>query len=343
MRVSKGGEGKNLEKSLVIPEIIRFDRCLENWRRGYFNVLIIRKVGMGDVLMSAFVSRAIKRKYPESVLSFYTSSFMKDLLERFDWIDDVVADDKELINEPNENFDLVIDLRGVIDYLPFCNLKPRIDLFADRASVELLEEDYKFRFVASEEETKSARSIFNECGRGKKKLVLSTHAQAEIRTWEYGLEFADVMSDVFDVYLVHSEPVGFEGDGVYDLGGRTTVGDLVGLVGESDVVVSSDSGVMHLAGCMDIPFVGIFGPIPPKFRVKHYNHHVSLYLSDLECTPCWDWQRCACDVDSKFKGKTDIGHHWYNGVKIVRRFKRCMKDISVEMVTNAVWELLEGN
>jgi len=325
---------------LLIDEVRRFDKCLANWREGFFNLLVVRMVGLGDVMSCVVVTRALKRKYPESVITFYTSSSIEDFLKRFNWLYDVVSDGYEELSRIEDQYDLTVDLRGVIDYLPWCDKAPRIDLFARRLGVELEMEDYKFRFEASAEEKQFARDVFEDKGRGKRKMILSSNAQAEIRTWDLTLDFADVVSETFDVYLVHSKSVGFESEGVYDLGGLTTVGQLCGLVSESDVLVTPDTGVMHLAGWMGKPFVSVFGPIPPQFRVGHFDKHIDLWRGDLECAPCWDWQKCACDIDKRFKAKTDIGHHWDNGFLIERVYKHCMKGITVEMVQEAVESLL---
>lgn len=53
------------------------------------------------------------------------------------------------------------------------------------------------------------------------------------------------------------------GEGVTDLGGRTTIGELAAVLEVCDVVVANDSGGMHLAAAVGTPVVAIFGGTDP--------------------------------------------------------------------------------
>ncbi len=47
---------------------------------------------------------------------------------------------------------------------------------------------------------------------------------------------------------------------VVDLTGRTTLGELIGVLARADVVVANDSGAMHVAAALNRPVVAVFGP-----------------------------------------------------------------------------------
>ncbi len=340
MKTSGGKKEKDRKEGLLIVDTVKFDKTLENLKKGFYTILVIREVGLGDVLTCAIATKALKRKYPESKIIFYTSPPYEEFMKRFSWLSLVVSKETCDLNSVIENFDynLILDLRGVIDYLPYCEKAPRINLFSQRMGVDLLKEDWKYRFKPTPKEINCANGIFEKYGNGRKRLVLAPVAQAKIRTWDYALEFADEISQEYDVYLVHSNPIGFSSDAIFDLGG-TSVESLGGILYKSDIVVTPDTGVMHLAGWMGIPFVSLFGSIPPNFRIKHFDNYIAIYLRHLECVPCWDWQTRACNVAKDVAHKTDVAHHWVNGVKKIRKYKRCLKDISVEMVCEAVKKL----
>ncbi len=344
MKTGANSKSKNIvarkKDSILIQQVRNFDKTIANFKRGFYTILVIREVGLGDVLTCVMVTQSLKRKYPESKIIFYTSPPYQNFLKRFSWLNDVLSKENCDLDKVITNYDynLILDLRGVIDYLPFCEKAPRIDLFAKRMGTDLVDADRKFRFKPYTREINRAKAIFKKHGNGRKRLVIAPVAQADIRTWDYALEFADEVSEEYDVYLVHSKPIGFTSESIFDLGG-TSMGDLAGLVYQADIVVTPDTGVMHLAGWMNVPFVALFGSIPPNFRIKHFDNYIALYLSVLECVPCWDWQKRACNVADEVAHRTDVGHHWENGVKKIRRFKRCLKDISVEMVYEAVKKL----
>lgn len=85
-------------------------------------------------------------------------------------------------------------------------------------------------------------------------------------------------------------------------------------VERSDVLVSTDSGVRHFAAAFDVPCVTLFGPSDPRWSHNYHAREQRLRI-DLACSPCG---RRTCP----------LRHH------------RCMRDISVDQVLQAVAERL---
>jgi heptosyltransferase-2 len=108
--------------------------------------------------------------------------------------------------------------------------------------------------------------------------------------------------------------------GIVDLVGQTTVIDLVGLFGKCDLVVTHDSGPMHLAALAGVPIVALFGPTDPaSFAPRAKNVRVIRASVELACRPCYDgseYAKCSENV--------------------------CMRLISVTEVLTAVDDLLAG-
>lgn len=99
-----------------------------------------------------------------------------------------------------------------------------------------------------------------------------------------------------------------------NLGGRTSLRELACLYRQAALVVTTDSGPMHLAAAMGTPVVALFGPTDPA-RTGPYGPGHRVIRGALPCMPCF---RRRCDDP------------------------RCMRGISVEMVFTAVREgLLE--
>jgi heptosyltransferase-1 len=97
-----------------------------------------------------------------------------------------------------------------------------------------------------------------------------------------------------------------------NLGGRTTLRELACIYREADLLVTTDSGPMHLAAAVGTPVVALFGPTDPA-RTGPYGSGNRIVRKGLCCSPCF---RKRCETP------------------------RCMTDISVEEVFTAVKEML---
>jgi 3-deoxy-D-manno-octulosonic-acid transferase/heptosyltransferase-1 len=92
------------------------------------------------------------------------------------------------------------------------------------------------------------------------------------------------------------------------LEGQTTLKDLAYVYRLSALLVTTDSGPMHIAAAVGTPTVALFGPTDPR-RTGPYGRNHIVIRKEMECSPC-------------FKKRCDT--------------KQCMKDIAVEEVLEAV-------
>lgn len=70
-----------------------------------------------------------------------------------------------------------------------------------------------------------------------------------------------------------------------NLAGETTLRDLAEIYGRARLVVTTDSGPMHLAAAMGTPAVALFGPTDPRRTGPFGENHVVI-RKDLPCSPC---------------------------------------------------------
>lgn len=75
-----------------------------------------------------------------------------------------------------------------------------------------------------------------------------------------------------------------------NLAGETTLKMLAALYAEADMLVSTDTGPMHLAAAAGTPVVALIGPTAP-WRTGPYGSGHQIVRAELECAPCYK-RRC---------------------------------------------------
>ncbi|MBN2206507.1 MAG: lipopolysaccharide heptosyltransferase II [Candidatus Aminicenantes bacterium] len=69
------------------------------------------------------------------------------------------------------------------------------------------------------------------------------------------------------------------------LTGRPTLRELLGLLGRAALVLTNDSGPMHMANALGVPVVGVFGPTDPR-RTGPVQPPSAVIKKDAACWPC---------------------------------------------------------
>jgi heptosyltransferase-2 len=92
----------------------------------------------------------------------------------------------------------------------------------------------------------------------------------------------------------------FEGLAVRNEIGKTSLTDLLQIMRGADVVVSHDTGPMHVARLVRTPLVALFGPTDPAQFIGQDDLVTVIWGgADLACRPCYDgrnFARCADNI-----------------------------------------------
>jgi len=83
-----------------------------------------------------------------------------------------------------------------------------------------------------------------------------------------------------------SEINNLSGNKCIDVSGKTTLSDAVFIMSASDLVVSNDSGLMHVAAALHKPLVAVYGSTDPGFTPP-LNPQAQIEKLDLDCSPCF--------------------------------------------------------
>lgn len=107
----------------------------------------------------------------------------------------------------------------------------------------------------------------------------------------------------------------FAGLGVIDLVGKTNLINLIGVFQQADIIVTHDSGPLHLAGLTKTPLIALFGPTNPWEKVPHRDNVVTVWQHEkYNCCPCYDGKYYANCKDNHCLSKiTDF--YLYNILK----------------------------
>jgi len=74
---------------------------------------------------------------------------------------------------------------------------------------------------------------------------------------------------------------------VYNLIGQTTLAQAAAIIAGARLVVANDSGLMHVAGYLGTPVVGIFGSTSPVWT-RPLGKHVRVITAQVPCSPCFE-------------------------------------------------------
>ena len=73
----------------------------------------------------------------------------------------------------------------------------------------------------------------------------------------------------------------------YNLAGGTSLGEAIELMACADLVLSNDSGLMHIAAALQKPLAVIFGSTSPE-HTPPLGQQVSIISNKIECSPCFE-------------------------------------------------------
>ena len=76
-----------------------------------------------------------------------------------------------------------------------------------------------------------------------------------------------------------------------NLCGQLSIQDSLALVSKMDFVVGVDSGILHMAAALNIPVIGIYGPMNP-IKWKAWGDIHTIIYSDIPCVPCDIREEC---------------------------------------------------
>lgn len=250
-------------------------------------VPVIRTGGLGDVLMVLPGLRDLARTHPKLRFTYVTHPSFFPLFRDVGFVWRTAA-----LEAIEGKWKWVIDLRGYSERQGR-EREYRVDCFSRYLNRRPASSaDYPLR-VHDEDLARGVRLI----GGGEAPVLVlgvGSISQAGMRDWpeRYNLDLIRRAERAgFRVAVVDSRPHQAPSS-CLNLTGRLSIPDLVALLAVAEVVVTPDTGLMHLAEALDRPTVAYFSTVPPEARAARYQFTRALYAG-VPCAPCYHAPTCG--------------------------------------------------
>lgn len=293
-------------------------------------ILVIRFSSIGDIVLTTPVIRCLKRQMPEVELHVLTKPAYRSIYSANPFIDKVYeldADRKGLIRQLREShYDFVVDLHKnwrslrvrcalrrpsasfpKLDFQKFLYTKLKVGKLPQTHVVDRYFEAVRklhvhndgqgLDFFFNEGDEMHYEDLPEAFRKGFVAVVIGGQHATKILPVDKVVEVCEALD--YPVVLVGGPEDAPRGDRIKarakaQVGngcGRLTVGQSASLLGLADVVLTNDTGMMHIAAALRKPIVSVWGNTVPEFGMCPYLPEgmapaVIVENKDLRCRPC---------------------------------------------------------
>lgn len=316
-------------------------------------ILIIRSGAIGDVVHTTNLVHSIKKAYPEIEIHYLTSEIIKPLLISDSAISKVLTINpkfklfssytKELANElKKENYNLVINLQPSfkIKFLVFlAGIKNQLIYKKDfklhavtnffktglKVFKDMKEED-SLKLYLPDENIQNAKKLLKDF---KHPFVIinagGVLSKRQGRTYpvDKWVELGNKIQEKYDGTIILNgakedleilAPLNEIKNSVNFIGKLSLI-DSCAVISQADIMLSGDSGPLHIATAFNVKSIGLYGSMPIN-RTGCYSSGINI-VSDKHCVPC---NKRKCKYLKKSK----------------KVYAPCMEEISVDRILNQV-------
>jgi len=302
-------------------------------------ILVIRFSSIGDIVLTTPVLRALKKQIPAVELHFLTKAGFKTIvannpnIDRFFTIDSRISEVLEELK--SEQYDYIIDLHKNARTLALRiklgrpaytfpklnweklllvkmkkNILPRLHIveryFLAVEKLGVVNDNFPCEFYISEQDEVNLQEKFGL--QSKSFITIAIGAQfATKRTPLTKLKEIIEKMDLpivlvggpMDISFAESLLSMFPNQAIYSACGTYNLAQSASIVKQSKVVLTNDTGMMHIASCFQLPIVSVWGNTVPAFGMyPYFPQHPELFslheVTGLSCRPCSKigYQKC---------------------------------------------------
>ncbi len=271
---------------------------------------IRRDAGLGDCLMITCAIAALKQQRPDLRISLATPPEYTALLSRFADLDRALS-----LEDAVTSMQPLIELSNYVERHPQANRTDRTRLFAQALGVPAgklpaynpTRADERAAAMVTAPNPLAPFPIREEGGGrglGDRPIAICMRGKYPHRSWliPRALELARrLISQGHQVVLCDAEkrpPYAASIPHPLLRAFGLPLATVAAILSSCRAAVTPDTGFLHLCGCLGVPFVGIFGAIPPRLRTGLYESHLDLIAEGVPCAPCFEGhQHIACKLE----------------------------------------------
>ena len=317
-------------------------------------ILIIKLVAIGDVVHTMIIPKAIKLKHPDWEIHYMTASFIAPMIENSEYIDKIIPFNNDAGKSKKYLFDTIKSIRKEkYDIIFSLSRTLRLYLLSYLGGAKKVGVRKYFNKSWVEEYFYSAKELIKDIELPES-LTLSSDPQKveEIKNWmrEYPKphiilnagayysgnrtgrtwnieKWKELSEKLLQTYggtifvngssIERSEHLKLENERVHILSGNYSIEDSSIILSLADLVISGDSGPLHIASAFGVKTLAILGSTSPD-KIKPYGANGYYIEPVFSCKYCWE-KKCKLQ-------------------KADEKYPPCIESITVDMVMDKIRE-----
>lgn len=308
-------EGKTGETKCLLsftPEIIKSEIEKQCAKYGLVKAKLFRsKDGLGDIIQSLPLAEKL------SSIDYQIQDKYIELFEHIEYIPNVYpyrekTHHEEVINPSGKLWgwkgDKQVGYKGsrIDAYFQFCNMKPE----GKKPEIPVILPDWGKKWLHKK----------------KKNIVIAPVSDKQTRTYpkENLIRLIEKLK-YHHVILVHDKRLDLKVN--INLSGQTSINELISMIYNADFVITVDTAVMHIAGCLEKPFLLLASTFDPEWLLKYYATGKAI-SANLDCQPCSEWYQKGCIEIRNIKGKLE------------NPYVPCLKKLKAKKIVNKMEDMM---
>ena len=267
-----------------MPLYIKFNELLDLVNSNLEVVVFGRASGMGDAIMICPTFMAVREKFGQNaILVMLASSYLATIFEHNDCLDFIVSYSQEEINTylNVEHLEIIKQTRAILyDFEHECpcgvhegstkipQRRSRVEIFAEHCGVEFDINNYNFKLHEDDLDVPRKLKLSD---RYVAVGVRSSGDWKDYRYMKWLVRYLVRLGKKYDFQVVTLDrDIQFGIKYVKELAGEV-LGDVYGVLSGSLLTISMCSGYAHVAGALEVPVFGLYGPTPPELFLRYKN------------------------------------------------------------------------